>query len=156
MTGASRFDGKKTAFVGRGCLGLIWSIPALAKGCFLLSGTPALRFLTANTLGSTSPWLQTPGDRQGRDSRSSRKSSGWQFAFLSVPPWQPLDVAQVLLCPYLGPDTLFAPTSCTDLPRHSLETQQPEELQIVVWVWGWKQLFFLFFFFFSAADQERV
>jgi len=54
---------------------------------------------------------------------STRKSSGWQSVFLSMPAWQSLDAAQVLLYPYLGPDILFAPTSFTDLPRHSLETQ---------------------------------
>lgn len=54
---------------------------------------------------------------------STRKSSGWQLVFLSVPASQLLDAAQVLLYPYLGPDILFTATSFTDLPRHSLETQ---------------------------------
>lgn len=54
---------------------------------------------------------------------STWKSSGWQLVFLSVLAWQSLDAAQVLLYPYLGPDILFSPTSFTDLPRHSLETQ---------------------------------
>lgn len=52
-----------------------------------------------------------------------QESSEWQLVFLSAPAWQLLDTAQVLLYSYLGPDILFAPTSFTDLPRHSLETQ---------------------------------
>lgn len=74
-----------------------------------------------------------------------QEGGGWPLALLPMPCWQLLDAAQVLLLhPYLGPDVLFTPTSCADLPRHSLETGRPEELQIVVWVWGWKLLFLLF------------
>lgn len=113
-------------------LGWSWASRCLA-GC----GDPAL-CATRGPARNSRAW-RLPG--RG----SNRKSSGWQFVFLSAVPhwlWRSLDVAQVLLCPYLGPDILFAPTSFTDLPRHSLETQESEELQIVVWVWGWKQHFF--------------